>query len=121
MKHKYLLIALLAAAPAFASDVDPLGLEKDHFSSTQTRSQVVADLKLAQQAGEVPVAGEIGVRFADAPSQKSRAQVVAETREARRLGLLDNRGELGPVQTTADQERQIHLAGLRAIGATAEQ
>jgi hypothetical protein len=120
MNRKYLLIALLAAAPAFANDVDPFGFEKEHFTSSVSRAQVEADLKQAQRAGELPVAGEIGVKVADTPSRKTRQQVVAETLEARRLGLLVNRGELGPVTPTAEQERQIALAGLRAIGVTAE-
>jgi hypothetical protein len=120
MNRKYLLIALLATAPAFANDVDPFGFEKEHFTSSASRAQVEADLKQAQRAGQLPVAGEIGVKVADAPSHKTRQQVVAETLEARRLGLLVNRGELGPVTPTAEQERQIALAGLRAIGATAE-
>jgi hypothetical protein len=120
MNRKYLLIALLAAAPAFANDVDPFGFEKEHFTGTHTRAEVAADLKRAQQAGEMPVAGEIGVKFLDAPSRKTRAQVVAETLEAGRLGLLVNRGELGPVMATPAQERQIELAGLHAIGVAAE-
>jgi len=120
MNRKVLLIALLAAAPAFANDVDPNGFEKEHFVTSRTRAQVQAEFKQAQKAGELPVAGEIGVRFVDAPSRKTRAQVVAETLEARRLGLLENRGELGPVLATPEQERQIELAGLRAIGVTAE-
>jgi len=120
MNRKYLLIALLAAAPAFANDVDPFGFEKEHFSATRPRAEVAAELKRAQQAGELPVAGEIGQKFVDAPSRKTRAQVVAETLEARRLGLLVNRGELGPVVATPEQDRQVELAGLRAIGVAAE-
>jgi hypothetical protein len=120
MKRKVLLIALLAAAPAFANDVDPNGFEKEHFSATGSRTQVVRDLEQARIEGQLPVTGEIGVRFVDAPSSKTRAQVVAETREARRLGLLENRGEAGPVLATPEQEHQIQMAGLRAIGVTAE-
>jgi hypothetical protein len=114
------LLALLAAAPAFAGDVDPYGFEKEHFVSARARAEVHAELLQAQNAGTLPVAGEIGVKFVDAPSRKTRAQVVAETLEARRLGLLANRGELGPLVATPEQERQIELAGLRAIGTTAE-
>ena len=120
MNRKYLLIALLAAAPAFANDVDPFGFEKEQTISTQTRAQVAADVQRARQAGELPVPGDIGVKVADTPSQKTRAQVVAETREARRLGLLEYRGEAGPVIATPDQQRQVELAGLRAIGMSAE-
>lgn len=71
-------------------------------------------LKAAQAAGQLPIPGELGVRFVDAPSTKPRAQVVAETLEAARLGLLTY-GELGPKQPTAAQERQIEMAGRRAL------
>lgn len=113
---KSALVASLLLAPAFAhaNDVDPFGFEKEHFIASKSRAEVVADLKAAQAAGQLPVPGEIGVRFADAPSIKSRAQVVAETRAAARLGLLGGYGELGPRQATAEQERQIELAGMRA-------
>lgn len=119
MNRKYLLIALLAAAPAFANDIDPFGFEKEHFVSSYSRAEVTADLERAQRAGELPVAGEVGVRFVDAPSHKTRAQVAAETLEARRLGLLTGAGERDTVVATPEQERQIMLSGLRTIGATA--
>ena len=51
-------------------------------------------------------------------SSKTRAQVAAETREAARLGLL-RYGVLGPPQATAEQERQIKLAGMRAANHSA--
>lgn len=120
MKAKVLFLALLAAAPAFANDVDPFGFEKEHGVGTATRAEVRAEFDQARAAGQLPVYGEIGVRFVDAPSQKTRAQVVAETREAGRLGLLQSRGELGPVIATPEQQRQIELAGLRVIGITAQ-
>lgn len=50
---------------------------------------------------------------------KSRAQVHAETLEAARLGLLTWRGDTPPPRPTSQQEEQIRLAGLRAIGALA--
>jgi hypothetical protein len=58
----------------FANDIDPFGLEKDHFMSDRSRAQVVAALKQAQIAGELPVAGNVGVKFVDTPSRKTRAQ-----------------------------------------------
>jgi hypothetical protein len=119
MKATYLFLALLAASPAFANDVDPFGFEKQDVASTTSRAQVRAELNRARAAGQLPVTGEIGVRFVDPPAQKTRAQIVAETREARRLGLLDGRGELGPIVATPEQQRQIELAGLRVIGDTA--
>jgi hypothetical protein len=120
MNQNYLLSPLLAAAPAFANDVALFGFEAEHFLSTRSHAQVAAGLKQAQKAGQLPVAGEIGVRFVDTPSRKTRAQVVAEPLEARRLRLLVNRGEPGPVLATTEQERQIELLGLREIGLTAE-
>jgi len=119
MKPTYLFLALLAATPAFANDVDPFGFEKQDVVGTASRAQVRAEFDQARAAGQLPVAGEIGVRFVDPPAQKTRAQIVAETREARRLGLLDGRGELGPIVATPEQQRQIELAGLRVIGDTA--
>src|SRR5262245_31608183 len=106
---------VLLAVSARAGDVDPLGFEKEHFIASKSRAEVEADLKAAQAAGQLPVAGEIGVRFADAPSIKAREQVTAETREAARLGLLSGYGELGPRQATPEQEKQIELAGVRAV------
>jgi hypothetical protein len=119
MNRNYVLIALLAAAPALANDIDPFGLEKDHFMSDRSRAQVVAELKQAQIAGAMPVAGEVGVKFVDTPSRKTRAQVVAETSAAGRLGLLVNTGEGSPILATPAQERQIELEGLRANGVAA--
>lgn len=119
MKRSMILIAMLASTTAFANDIDPFGFEKQQFVSTKSRAEVAADAKAALAAGQIPQ-GEF-VYVAEAPvSQKTRAQVIAETREAARLGLLASRGEAGPVQPTAAQEAQIKLAGLRAIGATAE-
>lgn len=103
----------LAVTSALANDVDPFGFEKEHFITSKTRAEVVAELQAAQARGELPVAGEIGVRFADAPSTKTRAQVVAETLEAARLGVLTY-GEEGPPILTAEQAHQIEMAGLRA-------
>lgn len=121
MNRNYVLIALLAAAPALANDIDPFGLEKDHFTSDRSRSQVVAEFKQAQSAGELPVAGEVGFKFVTTPSRKTRAQVVAETGAAGRFGLLVNSGEGAPILATPEQERQIELEGLRAIGVAARE
>ena len=115
MKRTLILAALLATTSAFANDVDPFGFEKEHFQFSKSRAEVVADLKVAQAAGELPI-GELGVKPQDIKSVKSRAQVAAETREAGRLGLLSRYGEQEPKRATPAQERQIELAGLRAIG-----
>jgi hypothetical protein len=106
--------AMAVGTAARANDVDPFGFEKEHFISLKSRAEVVADLKAAQAAGQLPIPGELGVRVADEPSIKSRAQVVAETLEAQRLGLLTY-GEIGPRQATPAEERQIQMAGLRAV------
>jgi Domain of unknown function (DUF4148) len=117
MKRLAPLVAFAALAfgtAVRANDVDPFDLEKEHFVSSKTRADVVADLQAAQAAGQLPVAGEIGVRFADAPSTKPRAQIVAETLEAQRLGLL-RYGEVGPRLAMHDEQRQIEMAGIRAL------
>jgi hypothetical protein len=96
MKRTAVLAALLlAASAAFANDVDPNGFEKEHAQFSKARAEVVADLKAAQAAGELPV-GELGVKPAVIVSTKSRAEVAADTREAARRGLLSGYGELGP-------------------------
>lgn len=106
--------ALAFSTAVRANDVDPFGFEKEHFISSKSRAEVVADLKAAQVAGQLPIPGELGVRVADVPSIKPRAQVVAETLEAQRLGLLTY-GEVGPRQATPAEERQIEMAGLQAV------
>ena len=107
------LFSMLVCTSVLANDVDPFGFEKEHFIASKSRAEVVADLKAAQATGQLPIPGELGVKFVDAPSTRSRAQVVAETLEAARLGLLSY-GELGPKQPTEAQEKQIELAGMRA-------
>src|SRR5262245_34672713 len=117
MKSLATVVALAALAfgtVARANDVDPFGFEKEHFVSSKARAEVAGDLRAARAAGELPVFGEIGVRLADAPSTRSRAQVAAETREAQRLGLVSY-GELGARQATAEEERQIRVAGMQAL------
>jgi hypothetical protein len=105
---------LVVATSTFANDVDPFGFEKEHFITSKSRAEVVADIQAAQAAGQMPVFGEIGVRFVDAPSVKLREQVVAETLEARHLGLITY-GELPQKEPTPEQARQIELAGLQAL------
>ena len=80
---------LLVSATAQANDVDPNGFEKQHFISSATRAEVKADLKVAQQQGQLPV-GELGVKVVDAPSTRTRAQVAAEARTS-----VHSYGELG--------------------------
>lgn len=73
--------ALLVSTAAFAGDVDPNGFEKQHFASSATRAEVVADLKAAQAQGQLPT-GELGVKFVAEPSTKTRAQVASEARNS---------------------------------------
>jgi len=119
MKSILVLAALLVSTSVFANDVDPFGFEKEHFEFSKSRSEVVADLRVAQASGQLPIFGEIGVQPLESKSTKTRAQVAAETREAAHLGPLSGYGELGPKQATVEQERQIKLAGLHAVDQTA--
>jgi Domain of unknown function (DUF4148) len=89
MKTVITLAALLVSTAAFAGDVDPNGFEKQHFASSISRTEVVADLKLAQQQGQLPI-GELGTKAISEPSTKSRAQVAAEARSS-----VHSYGELG--------------------------
>jgi hypothetical protein len=86
---------LIATSAAFANDVDPMGFEKEHFQFSKSRAEVVADLRAAQAAGQMPV-GELGVKPTEFKSAKTRAEVASETREAGKRGLLGGYGELGP-------------------------
>lgn len=84
-------------------------------TSKTTRAEVVADLREAQRLGLIST-GEAGFRFAEpaAANAKPRIQVVAELREAQRLGLVSI-GEGDVPISTAEQERLIAVAGLRAV------
>ena len=112
----FVLAALLSAGTALANDVDPFGFDNEiRTPSTKTREEVKADVIVARSKGELLRLGELGQEFVDPPSTKSRAQVAAETREAGRLGLLSRYGEQEPKVATPEQERQIKLAGERAL------
>jgi hypothetical protein len=114
MKELALLASLLVSTSVFANDVDPNGFEQQHFSGSMTRAEAVAQARNPTTLGiKVDDQG----RVITTPSTKARAQVAAEQREAARLGLMKY-GEVGPV-ATAEQERQIMVAGLRAIGQSA--
>jgi hypothetical protein len=111
---RLIFIAMFAAAsaPVLANDVDPFGFEKEHAPSSMTRAEAVA---VAQKAQPVQMRIDDQGRLITSPSTKSRAQVAAEAAAAGRLGL-HRFGDLGPVQLTAEQDQEITLAGLRAIG-----
>jgi hypothetical protein len=89
MKTVFALAALLVSSAVLANDVDPNGFEKQSFKSSVTRAEVIADMKLAQQQGLLPV-GELGVKAISEPSTKTRAQVAAEARMS-----VHSYGELG--------------------------
>jgi hypothetical protein len=115
MKRFVLLASLLVSGTVFAHDVDPFGFEKQQSTSSLTRAEAIANSKKP-----APVSFKIDDqgRSVMAPGTKTRAQVDAERAEALRLGLMSY-GEVGPTQATAAQERQITVAGLRAIGQAA--
>jgi hypothetical protein len=89
MKTAILFASLLVSTVAFANDVDPNGFEKQHSISSASRAEVIADLKVAQQQGQLPM-GELGVKANDTLSTKTRAQVAAEARQS-----VHSYGELG--------------------------
>ncbi|HTT09334.1 MAG TPA: DUF4148 domain-containing protein [Burkholderiaceae bacterium] len=84
MKTVITLAALLVSTAALANDIDPNGFEKQHFISSASRAAVVADLKVAQQHGQVAY-GEQDVKMVAEPSTKTRAQVAAEARASKRV------------------------------------
>jgi GTP-dependent phosphoenolpyruvate carboxykinase len=110
MKQYILVASLLVSASAFAHDVDPNGFEKQHFTSSVSRTEVIDRAKAKTQTS---IRIDDQGRAITTPSTKSRAEVNAEMREAARFGLMRN-GEVGAVPATAAQEEQINLAGQRA-------
>jgi hypothetical protein len=116
MKQFILLASLLASTSVFAHDVDPNGFEKEHFNSSLSRDQAIAQSKTAS-APSIRIDDQ--GRAITAPATKARAQVAAETLEAGRLGLMSRSDVVGAVEATPEQERQINLAGMRAIGHSA--
>jgi len=112
MQRLIFLAVLAASAPVLANDVDPFGFDKQTTAGGMTRAEASA---LAKAAPPAAMRIDDQGRLITTPSTKSRAQVAAETAAAARLGLL-RFGELGPIQPTDEQEREITLAGLRAIG-----
>ena len=113
MKRVLILASLLVSTSVFANDVDPNGFEKQHFGSSMTRAEFLANAAAAKSAPSIRIDDQ--GRAITSPSVKSRAQVAAETQEAQRLGLL-RYGEVAPIEPTAEQEEQINLAGQRAAG-----
>jgi hypothetical protein len=93
MNRKFLLIALLAASPAFASELDPFVTEPLPIIGVKSRAEVVAEVLQAQRQGQIArgelyPAAEVAVA-----SSKSRDEVKAELAAARARGELA-RGEI---------------------------
>ena len=108
MKRTVVLATLLiATSAALANDVDPFGFEEEHFQFSKSRAEVVAELKAAQAADQMPV-GELGVKPVETKSTRTRAEVAAETRDAARLGLLSGYGGLGTQNAGLERRRAIH-------------
>jgi hypothetical protein len=86
MKSIVFAAAVLVSGVALANDVDPNGFEKEHFQSSASRAEVIAELKAAQAKGLLPQ-GELGVKVVEQASTRSRAEVAAEARaSAHRYG-----------------------------------
>lgn len=113
MQRLILAALMVAAAPAFANDVDPFGFEKEAKSpGVLMRADVTTAMKQKQV---VTMRIDDQGRLITTPSVMSRAQVAAEAAAASRLGL-NRYGEMQPIQGTPAQEQAIQLAGQRALG-----
>jgi len=110
MRKFVLLASLLASTSVFANDIDFYGFEKEHFSGTMSRAEV---LDRWQQPLVLGNTRDYAGRIISPPSTKTRAQVAAETLEAIHLGLMSY-GERGLEPATAEQEERIKVAGQRA-------
>lgn len=86
MKVPMLMIAMFAAAPVLANDIDPHGFEKQPFVATLTQGDVRADLAQAQAQGALSHGEIYAVASADAAASKSRAEVSADLTVARGRG-----------------------------------
>jgi hypothetical protein len=115
MRKFVLLAALLATTSVFANDVDPFGFEKEHYSGSMSRGDVMDRWQQPLILGNK--FDDVG-RVVSPPSTKTRAQVAAETSEAINLGLMSY-GERGLEPATPEQEERIKVAGRRASHAGA--
>ena len=110
MRKFVLLASLLATTSVFANDVDPFGFEKEHFSNTMSRADVMD--RWAQPLVLGNKFDDVG-RVVSPPSTKTRAEVAAETSEAINLRLMSY-GERGLELATPEQAERIRVAGRRA-------
>jgi len=111
MKQFVLIASMLVSASVFANDIDPMGFEQEHFSSTMSRDEAAVRSNTPLTLGNK--FDDVG-RVASPPSTKTRAEVAAETQAAQRLGLMSY-GEQSLARGTAEQEEQIKVAGQRAV------
>lgn len=105
----------IGTGAAFAQEATPAP-EIDNFKPQMTRAEVVAQTRMAAEAGLIARNDADFQRIAAMGFQptKSRAQVMAEAVEARRLGLVVH-GELPMPEATPAQLESIRLAGERAL------
>jgi hypothetical protein len=112
MKQYFALASLLVSVAVHANDIDPYNFEREHFSSSMTRAQVLARQKQPYLVGvDIDAAG----RTVTDPTSTARAEVTAETVEASRLGLNGWGGHEARTGTPM-QEEQVRLAGEHATG-----
>lgn len=121
VKH---VLSFLVAAP-FAmltssanADIDTTAAEATAVHmATKSRAEVRAEFLEAQRKGLLPMSdGDFAqsTSTSENVTEKSRAQVRAGFIEAQRLGLVMT-GDGNLPQATPEQERQIALAGRRAV------
>jgi hypothetical protein len=110
-------LLVLSFGAGIASAEGPVNYpDEPALASSKSRAEVAADVLEARRLGLL-WNGEIDQVAArdHGSSSKTRAQVEAELHEAQRLGLRAPFGERDAPIATAEQERQIAQAGLRAI------
>jgi len=114
MKQYFALASLLVSVAVHANDIDPFNFEREHFSSSMTRAQVLAR---EQQPYLVGIDTDTAGRVVTDPTVTPRAEVAAETVEASRLGLNAWGGHDARMGTPW-QEDEVHSAGAHAVGRT---
>jgi hypothetical protein len=112
MKQYFALASLLVSVAVHANDIDPNNFEREHFSSSMTRAQVLAR---EHQPYLVGIDTDAAGRVVTDPTSTPRAEVAAETIEASRLGLNAWGGHDARMGTPS-QEEEVHVAGEHAAG-----
>jgi hypothetical protein len=121
VKHvlSFLVVAPFALLSTSANaDIDtPAAEDAAMYVPAKTRAEVRAEFLEAQRRGLLPMSdGDFprSTATSDNVVEKTRAQVRAEFLEAQRLGLV-MAGDGNQPEATPEQERQITLAGQRAV------